>query len=629
MSEGRAGVQVLERAIQIIDAIAESPQGLTAQALAERLDLTRPTIHRLLGALVDHGFLRRNRRLARYELGLRLVQLGRLAYSSLDLRHRARRGLADLVIRTRESASLAILDGTDIVIVDGFDGPGVLRPANLVGRRIPAHVTAAGRALLAEGGERMLRRYLEEAGWPGGADPDDPRAGLLREQLRRARRQGYAVEQDEFEIGMTSVAAVIRNHSGAAESALVLSGPSQRMSIELIEAEYGPLVQMNAMSISRELGWAAPEQSIAELEQAVEAARVSSANGEWLPKRADEGRNPMRNGNRILATMAGAALAAASVAAVRAEEMTLRYAHANTTSYPYHTAGMAFAERIAEETGGEITVELFPQGQLGGERDILEGIQLGTVDFQALSLGVLGNEIMAVNVLNLPFIFASAEHFIEVTTGEIGRKILRMAQEEGDAKGIKVLAIAGPMFRHPMNNVRPIDSVDDFRGLKFRTMEVPLHRDTYDALGATPVPLPFGEVYTALQTGVVDGNENGASALYMNRFHEVQKYVTELPVVSNSGALVMSAVTYDRLSEDQRRAVHDAARVWTEVMNRDGLAQEAAAFEAMAKAGIEVTHVRDVSAFVEATRPVYEKYMAGFSDEHRALVQEILASQRK
>lgn len=292
----------------------------------------------------------------------------------------------------------------------------------------------------------------------------------------------------------------------------------------------------------------------------------------------------MLNRNTIAAAVTGAMLGISGTSAA-GEEMTLRYGHANTTTYPYHTAGEAFAADLAEATGGDITVELFPQGQLGGERDILEGIQLGTVDFQALSLGVVGNEIQAVNVLNLPFIFASADHFIKVTTGEIGARILKMAQDEGDAIGVKVLAIAGPMFRLPMNDSRPIETVEDFDGLKFRTMEVPLHRDTYTALGATPVPLPFGEVYTALQTGVVDGNENGASALFVNRFHEVQKYVSVLPVVSNSGALVMSAITYDRLTEEQQQAVQDAAKTWTEVMNRDGLAQESEALEAMAEPG--------------------------------------------
>lgn len=489
MKDKRSGVQVLDRAVQIIDLIAEAPQGITAQALCEQLGITRPTVHRLLGALVDHGYVRRNRRLARYELGLKLVHLGRVAHSGYDLRHRARRGLADLVARTRESASLAVFEGQDIVVVDGMDGPGMLRPANPVGRRMPVHVTAAGKALLAESGDGGPDS-LAGAGTHGGnvifgtfnIEP-------LRTQLREARQLGYAVERDEYEMGMTSIAAVIRNHLGTAESALVLSGPSQRMPADRIASELGPLVHMNALSVSRELGWRAPQRSATELEQAAEAARAVAASGVTLSIHQPDGRKDMLNRNTIAAAVTGAMLGISGTSAA-GEEMTLRYGHANTTTYPYHTAGEAFAADLAEATGGDITVELFPQGQLGGERDILEGIQLGTVDFQALSLGVVGNEIQAVNVLNLPFIFASADHFIKVTTGEIGARILKMAQDEGDAIGVKVLAIAGPMFRLPMNDSRPIETVEDFDGLKFRTMEVPLHRDTYTALGATPVPCP-------------------------------------------------------------------------------------------------------------------------------------------
>ncbi|MDV7141789.1 TRAP transporter substrate-binding protein [Tropicimonas sp. TH_r6] len=329
----------------------------------------------------------------------------------------------------------------------------------------------------------------------------------------------------------------------------------------------------------------------------------------------------------LLAAAGLAALVLATSNHALAEEVRLRYCHANTTSYPYHTAGIAFASALSAATSGEIDVTIFPRGQLGGERDILKAVQDGKIDLQALSIGVLGNRIQVINALNLPFVFASPEHFIEVTTGEIGEEILSMAQTEGAAAGILVLAVAGPMFRMPMNGSRPIHSVEDFRGMKIRTMEVPLHRDVYRALGATPVPLPFEEVYSALEDGVVDGNENGASALHANRFHEVQKYVSDLPVVSNSGALVMSAASYKSLSSDQQAAIHAAVAVWTGVMNADGLAQETEALEAMAEAGIEVSHVDDPSDFVAATRSVYKKYMADFSDAHRALVERILASQ--
>jgi tripartite ATP-independent transporter DctP family solute receptor len=286
-------------------------------------------------------------------------------------------------------------------------------------------------------------------------------------------------------------------------------------------------------------------------------------------------------------------------AAAPAVEKQMRYAHSNVPIYFYHTAGEAFAQQLSTLTDERLQVKLFPQGQLGGERDVTEGLQLGTVDFQATSIGVTGTFIPAVRILNLPFIFQGPKHFVKVMSGPIGEELLQKAREQGEEVGLKVLSIAAPDFRLPMNDVRSIRKPEDFRGIKMRTMEVPTHMAAYKALGANQVPLPFGELYTALQTDVVDGNENGPLALFGNKFYEVQKYVTLLPVVSNAGIFLMSQKTWEELSNQDQEAVMDSVAIWTKVMNEDAIELGGWAIDQMKKSGIEVNQVADISPFVQ------------------------------
>jgi len=309
--------------------------------------------------------------------------------------------------------------------------------------------------------------------------------------------------------------------------------------------------------------------------------------------------------------------------------MELRYAHSNVPIYFYHTAGLAFAEEIEKATNGTVKIKLYPQGQLGGERDVTEGLQLGTIDFQASSIGVTGTFVPSIQILNLPFLFNGPKHWMAVMNGPVGAELLSKAQKEGEPVGLKVLAIAAPDFRLPMNNTRPINKMDDFKGLKIRTMQVPEHMDAYKALGADAVPLPFGELYTALQTKVVDGNENGPLALLGNRFYEVQKYLTLLPVVSNGGILLMSKKTFDKMSKNQQEAVLKAVDTWKRVMDRDALEKGGSAIEEMKAKGVVVTTVSDLTPFITATAPVYENFLKKLNPELASWARGMIAKIRE
>ncbi len=286
--------------------------------------------------------------------------------------------------------------------------------------------------------------------------------------------------------------------------------------------------------------------------------------------------------------------------------MKLKYGHANVPIYFYHTAGVAFSECLEKSTNGELSVKIYPQGQLGGERDITEGLQLGSVDFQATSIGVTGTFIPALRILNLPFLFKGPKHWMAVMNGSVGQIILGKSREQGEKVGLKVLAVSAPDFRLPMNNKRPMKSIEDFKGLKIRTMQVPLHMKAYASIEASPVPLPFGELYTALQTGVVDGNENGPLTLYGKKFYEVQKYMALIPVVSNGGIFLMSKPTWDKLSREHQLAVTKCIPVWRKKMDNDALEKGGWAIQKMKEQGLQVDTIGDLTPFIEATKPAYE-----------------------
>jgi tripartite ATP-independent transporter DctP family solute receptor len=317
----------------------------------------------------------------------------------------------------------------------------------------------------------------------------------------------------------------------------------------------------------------------------------------------------------VLALIASSAFAA---------KVTLRYGHANAVTYPYHIAGVAFAKAVDEKSKGTLEIKIFPMGQLGGERDITEGLQLGTIDLQGTSLGVTGTFVKVLNIYNLPFIFKGPDHFMKVTHGPLGEWVLKEVIKEGEKVNLKPLSIAGPAFRVPMNNIRPITKLEDFKGLKIRTMEVPLHKDAYKALGTSPTPLPFGELYTALQTGVVDGNENGPATLEAMKFYEVQKYVTYLPVLSNGGAFLMSLKTFNKLSPEHQKVIMESIPAWTKAMDDECLHQDNEALKKMEAKGTKINTIKDLKPYIDATAPVRTEAMKVWPKEWADVVGKIL-----
>ena len=301
------------------------------------------------------------------------------------------------------------------------------------------------------------------------------------------------------------------------------------------------------------------------------------------------------------------------------QQIMMRIAHTTAPSHPYTTMAQKLADLVKSKSGGSMVITIHPASQLGGERDLMEGLQLGTVDMMSCSLGVAASFVPELNVMNLPFLFRDAKHYTQVTNGPIGKRLLKAVEP----KRLVGLGFYAPVFRVPQNAVRPITSPADFKGLRMRLMEVPLHMDTYTALGASPVPIPFGELYTALQLKTVDGNENAPATLYSERFYEVQKYVSLLPVFSNGAILLMSQATWNKLSPQQREIVVSSVPDALAVGDRDYLAMDEKGLTVMKAAGLGINTPTDLTPFREAVKPIYTKYLEKMPDWVKEAFQQI------
>jgi len=313
----------------------------------------------------------------------------------------------------------------------------------------------------------------------------------------------------------------------------------------------------------------------------------------------------------IVLVLAGAATASAG--------QTLKLAHAVGTQDPYQYGAERFKEIVERESGGRLGVQIFPAAQLGNEREIIEGVKLGTIEIGLVASAPLAGFSSAFLLFDLPFLFKDAAHARRILDGPIGERVAGTLEPQG----IAVLAFNESGFRMMFNSKRAVTSPDDLKGLKFRVMENPVYVSLFKALGSSAVPIPFGEVYSSLQTGVVDGAEIPVNVIYANKFHEQAKHMaltrhtyTPTPFIANL-ALVRS------LSAEDQRLLRRAARE-AAAAQRALIDQKTAEYIALLKKdGVQVTEV-DTSAFRAKAMPVYKEFEGKIGKE---LIEAVLAAQ--
>lgn len=317
--------------------------------------------------------------------------------------------------------------------------------------------------------------------------------------------------------------------------------------------------------------------------------------------------------------MAALLASAAMVSAAAACEITLRSSDTHPEGYPTVAAVEYMGTLLEERSGGRLCVEVYHSAQLGQEADTIEQTQLGVIDMNRVSLGPFNNIIEATKVFSLPYIFRSTEHMHAVVDGEIGDEILA----EFENHNLVGLAYFDGGSRSFYNSERPIRTIEDLAGLSFRVMQSDVFVDMVAALGANATPMPYGEVYTSIQTGVIDGAENNWPSFESSGHYEVAGYYTLDQHLIVPEVLVMSQTSWNRLSAEDQALIRQAARDAVPYMRELWVEREAASEAIVRAAGVEIITDIDKTPFIEAMAPVYETHVT--TDEMRSLVARIQA----
>ncbi len=301
------------------------------------------------------------------------------------------------------------------------------------------------------------------------------------------------------------------------------------------------------------------------------------------------------------------------------ESKTLKLAHGLDTQHPVHIAMEFMAESLAEKSGGTFQLEIYPSGQLGSERQCLELLQIGSLGMTKVSAAVMENFAPNIQVLSLPYIFRSREHNYHVLDSEVGRKLL-IQGEQFWLRGLTYFDAGQRSFY----SKEPIRTPADLQNKKVRVQESVTAMNLVRSLGGAPTPISWGELYTALQQGVVDGAENNPPSFYTSRHYEVCKYYTLNEHTAVPDILVVGSVAWNSLDEQQQQWLQEAAdeakvyqrKLWQEA--------EREALEAVTAAGVEIIRP-DKTLFSEMTKSLFDAYKD--QPEKYQLIKEIQAVQ--
>jgi len=336
----------------------------------------------------------------------------------------------------------------------------------------------------------------------------------------------------------------------------------------------------------------------------------------------------MRHLKILLATAAliGTALLPAAAQA-QIKERTLRFAQQNVATSPPGLGMAKFAEIVAAKSGGKLNVRQFPGGQLGGDLPTVSALQGGTVDFTVLNAGLLVGLDKRFAALDFPFMFNTPEEADKIVDGPIGQKLLASLQD----KGLVGLGYWELGFRNVTNSRQPITRIEDFRGIKLRVLQSPLFIDLFNTLGANTVPLPWPEVYGALEQKVVDGQENPFPTILGAKLNEVQKFISETRHIYNVQALLISKKTWDDMSAEEKKIIQDAASEAGLFQRKTSREAMASALESLKKGGMTHNTLSDaeIARMREAVKPVIAKYAKEVGEDLVKEITDALAALRK
>jgi TRAP-type transport system periplasmic protein len=306
----------------------------------------------------------------------------------------------------------------------------------------------------------------------------------------------------------------------------------------------------------------------------------------------------------VLSTLAAAALLPLAAQAQTAMKISISIGQNSHQGIGIDT----FAKEVETRTGGRYKIQPFYSGSLGGERESIEAVQLGTQELTLTSTGPVPNFVPAARILDIPFLFRDKAHARAVLDGPIGQEMLK----EFESKGFKALAWAENGVRHMTNSKRAVNAPDDLKGLKMRTMENPVHVAAYKGFGIITTPMAFPEVFTALQQGTVDGQENPLSVIMAAKFDQVQKHLSLTGHVYSPAIFLMNKAAFDKLSAADKQHFLDAAKVATQANRARVDEDDAKGVAELRSKGMQVVENVDKAKFQSALSPVYAQFESQF-----------------
>ncbi|MEO5659378.1 MAG: TRAP transporter substrate-binding protein [Polaromonas sp.] len=307
------------------------------------------------------------------------------------------------------------------------------------------------------------------------------------------------------------------------------------------------------------------------------------------------------------------------MAAPAQAQTVLKIGHVLAKGSHYDVGATVFCDEIEKGTAGRYKCQVFPAGALGGEREEIEGVQLGTQDAVITSTGPVGNFVPEVKILDIPFLFRDYDHARKVLDGKIGQDLLA----KFPAKGLVALAWSENGFRHMTNNTRPITTASDASGLKMRTMENKVHMEAYKTFGILPTPMSFTELFTALQQGTVDGQENPVGVILASKFSQVQKYMSLTGHVYSPALILLSPNVWGKLNAADKKVFSAAAAMSAAATRKKVNEDEANGLAILKKDGMQIVEKVDKESFRKAVAPAYAGFAKEFGAANIAAIQAV------
>jgi TRAP-type transport system periplasmic protein len=294
-------------------------------------------------------------------------------------------------------------------------------------------------------------------------------------------------------------------------------------------------------------------------------------------------------------------------------EMVLRFAEVNPENDPITMSAQEFARIVKEKTSGRIQIDVFASGQLGGHKEVIQSLQMGAIDAARTQPAYLADAgVKSVNIYSLPYLFRDENHAWSVLDGPIGENMLAEVAKSGS----KMVGV-GYYATSPRNfffKDKKVTKLSDLKGLKLRVPEGEMYKDMVEAFGASPTPIPFSELYSALQTGIVDGAENPVKGYINQKFHEIAKYYTFDQHQADPSIIVFSEIVWNKFSAEDQQIIKDAMAESAKYYRQLSDESTQQYMEDLEAAGVTFLEVENPQEWQDAVQPLYEKYGAGYED---------------